>query len=216
MDNTNRDANKSPDQLRREAGEQRSDLQQTWTELARRFMPSEVVDQLLGYARGGGGELSRTVLNSIRSNPLPALLTAAGLAWMLLGQNRSQGRGDRGYLSEDDLPTSASYGPDPDYDPRLRSQTGERARQTRAGFERLLRDQPIAVGVIGAALGALLAASLPRSRQEDELLAGARERMTETASGLAGRARAEADNIGRHIYDKAQDSSSSSDPSKTH
>lgn len=214
-DSAHEDASKSPDQLEREASEQRSDIQHTLEELAQRFMPRELADQLLSYTRGSGGDLARSVMNAVRSNPLPALVTAGGFVWMMLGQKRSQSRSEGDFLPEDDVPASASYGLDPDYDPRLRDRAASEGRPAGGGLERLLREQPIAIGVIGLALGALAGASFPRSRQEDELLGPAKEKMREKGSQLAGQARAKADDVGRHISDKAKQSSARSSK-KTH
>lgn len=216
--NFNEDAAKNPGELEHEADEQRASIEQTLTELAQRFVPSEMIEQVLDFTRGGGGgDLSRTVMNSVRANPVPALLTATGLAWMMFGQNRPKRHSESGYLPEDDIPARASYGVDPDYDPRLRGRSdGEKAgQQASAGFQKLLRDQPLAIGVIGLAFGAIVAASLPRSRQEDELLGDTKERMADKASQLSGRARAKVDKVGRHIAERAEETPSS-DPSKTH
>ncbi|TLX63535.1 hypothetical protein DN820_10600 [Stutzerimonas nosocomialis] len=49
------------------------------------------------------------------------------------------------------------------------------ADRARGGFSHLLQEQPLAVGAIGIALGALLAASVPSTRQEDELMGEARD-----------------------------------------
>ncbi|NKQ09890.1 DUF3618 domain-containing protein [Pseudomonas sp. SST3] len=62
-----------------------------------------------------------------------------------------------------------------------RRQASERLRggadRARGGFNHLLQEQPLALGAIGIALGALLAASVPPTRREDEALGEARDRM---------------------------------------
>lgn len=71
------------------------------------------------------------------------------------------------------------------------SGTRERARQfgesahrqyerARSGYQHL-QEQPLALGAVGIALGALLAAALPRTRQEDVVLGEARDRLAERA-----------------------------------
>lgn len=198
------DVNKNPEDLEREVGEQRSEIQETLTALAQRFLPSEVIDQVLHYTRHGGGDFSHSLMDKMRSNPLPALLTATGLAWMLFGQNRSQDP-SRGYLPEDDVPARASYGVDPDYDPRVAGGTSTAAgirQQAGGGIERLLREQPLAIGAIGLALGALVGASLPRSRQEDELLGETGERLRDKAARFAESGYAKAENVADEIKKK--------------
>ncbi len=53
------------------------------------------------------------------------------------------------------------------------------AERARGGFNQLLQEQPLALGAIGIALGALIAAAVPPSRREDEMLGEASDRMTD-------------------------------------
>lgn len=53
------------------------------------------------------------------------------------------------------------------------------ARRARSGFDRLRHEQPLALGAIGIAIGALLAASVPPTRREDELLGERSDEMTD-------------------------------------
>ncbi|AHL74698.1 hypothetical protein CH92_06130 [Stutzerimonas stutzeri] len=53
------------------------------------------------------------------------------------------------------------------------------ADRARGGFNQLLQEQPLALGAIGIALGALLAASVPPTRREDEALGEMSDRMTD-------------------------------------
>lgn len=53
------------------------------------------------------------------------------------------------------------------------------ADRARGGFNHLLQEQPLALGAIGIALGALLAASVPPTRREDEMLGEVSDRMTD-------------------------------------
>lgn len=64
----------------------------------------------------------------------------------------------------------------------------ERMEQMRGGYQRIVNEQPLALGAIGLAIGAVLAAVLPRTRKEDELLAGTREKVADKASELAKQA----------------------------
>jgi len=55
------------------------------------------------------------------------------------------------------------------------------AERARSGFERLVHEQPLALGAVGIAIGALLAASAPRTRQEDDLMGDASDRLKDGA-----------------------------------
>ncbi|MCO6763492.1 hypothetical protein KQH43_30835, partial [Streptomyces sp. EL5] len=46
----------------------------------------------------------------------------------------------------------------------------DQAQQLKGTFDTLLREQPLVVGALGIALGALLGASLPRTETEDRAL----------------------------------------------
>lgn len=220
------DSDKDPRELEREVDQQRAHLEDTITALAQRFVPSQWLDQIVNYTRqSGGGDLTRNLMETVRANPIPTLLTATGITWLLMGPNRrppsyeSSRYEDYGSAEE---PSSASYGVDTAYDPhageghhelgtsdRLRHMSesarhmASRSRhQSQAGFERLLREQPLAIGVMGIALGALLGASMPTSRREDEMLSPYRERFNEKASEFADRAATKVDEVGRHVADR--------------
>lgn len=52
------------------------------------------------------------------------------------------------------------------------------ADRARGGFNQLLQEQPLALGAIGIALGALMAAAVPPTRREDEMLGEHSDRLT--------------------------------------
>ena len=55
------------------------------------------------------------------------------------------------------------------------------AERMRGNYDSMVREQPLALGAIGLAIGALLAAVAPRTRQEDQLMGEASDRLTEKA-----------------------------------
>lgn len=57
--------------------------------------------------------------------------------------------------------------------------TRRQTHRARQGFDYMLHEQPLALGAIGLAIGATLAAVMPRTRQEDEWMGDARERLAE-------------------------------------
>ena len=62
--------------------------------------------------------------------------------------------------------------------------------RARGGYEWILREQPLALGAIGIAVGAVLAAAAPRTRTEDEWMGEASDRLAERAKE-AGRQQVE-------------------------
>ena len=51
------------------------------------------------------------------------------------------------------------------------------AERVRSGYDHLVNEQPLALGAIGLAIGALLGAAAPRTRQEDRLMGSTRDRL---------------------------------------
>lgn len=76
---------------------------------------------------------------------------------------------------------------------QMRESARHQMERARSGYDYLVREQPLALGAIGLALGAVIAASLPRTRQEDALMGEARDRMAEQAKA-----------VGREQLDRAQ------------
>src|SRR5690606_2037584 len=54
--------------------------------------------------------------------------------------------------------------------------------QARGGIEYLVREQPLALGAIGLAIGAVLGAAAPRTRQEDRMMGEARDNLADKAA----------------------------------
>jgi Protein of unknown function (DUF3618) len=76
-------------QLEREAEQTRSQLAQTLDELRRRITPAQLVDQAVDYAKdSGGGQFVRNLSRQATSNPMPVALIGAGMAWLMLSNDR--------------------------------------------------------------------------------------------------------------------------------
>src|SRR5437762_100450 len=84
------------EQLEREAEEARLELAGTLDELRYRVSPGHVVDQLSDYVREGpAAEFVHNLMREIRENPLPLLLIAVGVAWLVTSSalsSRAQNR----------------------------------------------------------------------------------------------------------------------------
>src|SRR5688500_3520740 len=63
--------------------------------------------------------------------------------------------------------------------------TGQSARhqmeRARSGMDYMMREQPLALGAIGVAIGAVIAAMAPRTQKEDELMGDTRDRLLDQA-----------------------------------
>ena len=82
------DARKDPATLEREIDQTRANMDRTLGALERKFSPGQLLDQAMEFARENGGEFANNFGRSVKENPVPALLTAVGIAWMVASSNR--------------------------------------------------------------------------------------------------------------------------------
>ena len=76
--------------LVRELDTTRARLGSHLEELQGRLSPGQVLDDLMGYFRGGeGAEFGRTLLENVKGNPMPAAITSIGLAWLMASSPRA-------------------------------------------------------------------------------------------------------------------------------
>ena len=83
------EAQKDPETLEREIDQQRESISSIVHELENKLSPGELLDRALRYAKGNGGEFFGNLGETVKANPVPTLLTALGLTWLMMGQNRS-------------------------------------------------------------------------------------------------------------------------------
>lgn len=164
----------------------------------------------------GGREFVANLGTSVKQNPLSVTLVGIGLAWLMFSGRRggygAASVSDNPGLAEraGDALSRVAETVGSTRDSAMRSahavsdkwahaasamrdrarhaarggrQQAERARQ---GFDYMLREQPLALGAIGLAVGAIVAAAAPRTRQEDEWMGEASDRIGEQAKDLAG------------------------------
>lgn len=75
------------DELERDIDRTRTSLGRTIDELEHRLSPGQFVDRAIGMAREHGGEFATNLGRSAENNPVPMLLTAVGLIWMMASSN---------------------------------------------------------------------------------------------------------------------------------
>jgi len=88
------DAQKSPETLEREIDAQRNSIGNIVDALESKFSPGQLIDQVLAYTKGNGGEFFTNLGNTIKANPVPTVLTSVGLLWLMMGQNRKPAYGE--------------------------------------------------------------------------------------------------------------------------
>lgn len=84
---------------------------------------------------------------------------------------------------------------------------GAQAQQLKGTFDTLLREQPLVVGVLGIALGALLGAALPRTETEDRTLGKHSDKLTAKAKQAVSSGYEQVSAAGREVADSVRQGS---------
>jgi hypothetical protein len=87
----------SPRAYEREADASRARLSNSLDQLANSLTPGRVLDEVLTYAKGGGGHFLKGLGNAASANPIPSLLIGVGTALFLSGKAKLPSAGERGY-----------------------------------------------------------------------------------------------------------------------
>jgi ElaB/YqjD/DUF883 family membrane-anchored ribosome-binding protein len=69
--------------LEREIELQRSRVENTIDQIQQKLSPGQLVDELLAYSKGGGGEFVASLQRNVTANPLPVALLGVSLAWLM-------------------------------------------------------------------------------------------------------------------------------------
>jgi len=220
---------RSPADLEREGEEIRADLDRTLDEIERKLSPGELLDKSVDFLRNNGSEFVREAGDTIRSNPIPVLLTAAGLVWLtasIATRNRSRtsgydeeefssyrgsedysdyGHNDGGIRGKVDEArarmSSAAHrvsdrvtGTAHDVADRARGRVSstmhsmqQRTQNVGSDLMDLVQRQPIALGALALAAGALIGAALPITQYENRLVGPARDRTLARAKEVGQR-----------------------------
>jgi hypothetical protein len=83
------DLHRDPKDLEEEADRARGDVEHTLDALGRRLSPGEMLDQVVRKFKHEGGDFGSNLAAHFRNNPWPALLTGAGLIWLIASSRRT-------------------------------------------------------------------------------------------------------------------------------
>jgi hypothetical protein len=95
----------------RAAENNRRRLSSTLDELAASLTPGRMLDEILSYARAGGGDFLKGLSKAASANPLPTLLIGVGAAMFLSGKGRVGSNGEAHGPRTEELGTFANGGP---------------------------------------------------------------------------------------------------------
>jgi hypothetical protein len=195
---------RNPDAILAEIQRTRGEMDSTLTALEQRLTPGQLVDQGIDYLRkSGANEFVQNLGVQAKNNPMPIALVGIGLAWLMASgkQPPSSNTGTSGNIDAGSVRSSLgnragelrdqAAGMTQSAKDKISQATdrvralGDTARsqveRAKGSMEYMLREQPLALGAIGVAIGALLAAMAPRTRQEDELMGETRDRLVDQA-----------------------------------
>jgi hypothetical protein len=171
-------------------------LVQSLAELRDRLTPDQLFNEMMIYARGGIGTFFRALSNAARENPLSTFLIGAGCMMFVLGKmgmsrylvvpgktisEASQRAREPPHFRNRAAVEQMSQG---EQNLRTRRQTAEMARQVREPF---INEQPLLGAALSLAAGAALAAVLPTTEKEHELIS----RASDAVKGTVGEAASE-------------------------
>jgi ElaB/YqjD/DUF883 family membrane-anchored ribosome-binding protein len=188
---------KRPEEILAEIDHTRHEMDRTLSAIEHRLTPGQLVDQGLDYLRhSGANEFVQNLSGTAKQNPMPVALTAIGLAWLMtLGRQPAQredwATGAMQGASESLTSAKERIAGSMDSMRGRASHLADSARQqwerARGGVDYLVNEQPLALGAIGLAIGAVLGAAAPRTRAEEQLMGEASRNLTEKAKQAGSR-----------------------------
>lgn len=92
---------KTSAELQREIEMQRTRLESTIDQIQDKLSPGQLVDELMAYTKGGGGEFVASLQRNITANPLPVALLGVSLAWLMAKPASASGTSDVGTIRTD-------------------------------------------------------------------------------------------------------------------
>jgi ElaB/YqjD/DUF883 family membrane-anchored ribosome-binding protein len=203
MDKTNPGTEQIEDDIRTT----RRNIDDKIERIQQRLSPGDVVDNVIDFAKTNGGALAGSVGRTVRDNPVPVAMIGAGILWLVLSSRsnyQAEGADDADSADDSDSGTHKLRDRATALRDDVRDRAGKVGRKARIQAVRACKScgrfvmyHPILVGAAGFALGAAVAASLPRSEREDRAFGEHSDRAKEAARSAAVKE-------GRKIQDAAK------------
>jgi hypothetical protein len=103
---------KTPAEIEREIEAERAGLARSLEELQAQFSPEAMVNTATTYMRSHGGDIASTIGRQIKANPMAAVLTGVGLAWLMLGSRNERDHHHYYEMDEGDADFRSAFSPD--------------------------------------------------------------------------------------------------------
>jgi ElaB/YqjD/DUF883 family membrane-anchored ribosome-binding protein len=182
-----------------------------------------LLDRSVEFIRDSGSELLREAGETVRRNPVPVVLTAAGLVWLIASVAKSRkeddmySSGEREWQRDEEQWDTSARGRVKNAAQEVRSKARQiqgqvserlsgsmqtvqtRSREVRSRLDDLVQEQPLALGALALAAGALIGAALPMTDYENRYVGPVHDRTV-----------ARAKEAGRREYDNLRQAVASS------
>lgn len=248
------DRTKDPATLEREINQTRAEMNQTLDSLERKLTAGQLLDQCLTFFGMKGTEIGSSLGRCIKDNPMPVLLTATGIGWMMFGPNQTRSGVRYNHYAYDDAEEGAE-GMTAKISETMQSgatatrqqfaKTTETAKETvnrttdkvketagratetlrksvskstdfaqsqanqaRESFNKLLEEQPLILGAVGLAVGAMIGAAFPSTEQEDRLVGEIRDKTINKGKELGTQAYAKGSELAKQNIERVAQTTS--------
>lgn len=165
---------REPAQLESEIVRQRGHISELVQALEEKLSPGEMFSRVWTQGKGGGREFASQLGATVKANPVPALLTAAGLAWLYARSDSTTTSTVATVEDRDSPPLGARVHHAREV---TSAKLGSAKSRASTSFQHMLDQNPLALGAIGIAAGALLGTLIPETRKEHELMGDASDRL---------------------------------------
>ena len=166
--NGNGDGSRRPREIQAEIERTRQQMDGTLHAIENRLTPGQLYDQGIEYLRNNGGtEFLSNLGDQAKRNPMPVALVGIGLAWLMATNKSGSGTEPEYDASGPGIRERASQAK-AKLD-GVRETTRRQVDRAKGSLDTLLHEQPLALGAVGLAIGALAAALAPRTAQEEQI-----------------------------------------------
>ena len=154
-----------PHEIQAEIERTRNEMDGTLSAIEQRLTPGQLFDQGVQYLRNSGGsDFLSNLGEQAKQNPMPVALVGVGLAWLMATGRVNSTNRNSGTAKVADTAASVR-----DKAVQVRDTAQAQVARAKGSLDTMMAEQPLAIGAIGLALGALAAALAPRTQQEERI-----------------------------------------------
>lgn len=203
----------------------REDMSETIDAIQEKGSPQNLKEQVKEQARGRAKGMGSTIMDTIKENPLPAALAGIGLGWLFVsGRKQSSGQ----HRHQEGVSYAHQY--PPSYEPARHEQRGSsgssesqalsraeskagqaasqaqhQAQRAKGTLERMLHENPLAVGALAVGAGAAVGLAVPETSKENQLMGETRDSLAHEAQQKAQEIKPKVERVAKEAQSAAKD-----------